>query len=111
MATISRTVSSKAPLPSWGTVATRRARSLAENPARSRPSRVIRPWVGARVPYTQRSRVVLPLPLGPTRPTVSPGATCRSAPSTRWRPSTPYDSPSVRSSAGAAGCVLGPLIR
>jgi len=43
--------------------------------ARSMPPRRIAPRVGGMMPVRQRSVVVLPAPLGPTRPSTSPGRT------------------------------------
>jgi hypothetical protein len=44
--------------------------------------------VGLQSPATRLSRVVLPLPLRPTRPTRCPGGTARVAPSNNRRPPT-----------------------
>src|SRR6478735_4447665 len=52
-----------------------RARASADRLARSAPSRVIVPSICRCRPMTERSRVVLPAPLRPTRVTTSPGAT------------------------------------
>src|SRR6476660_5462487 len=52
-----------------------RARASAERLARSVPSKPMLPSVCRCSPMTERSRVVLPAPLRPTRVTTSPGAT------------------------------------
>src|SRR6185503_8492779 len=50
--------------------------------ARSRPLMNTRPDVGLRRPATTRMLVVLPAPLGPRKPWISPAATSRLTPST-----------------------------
>ena len=47
----------------------------------------IRPEVIGMIPARQRSVEVLPAPLGPTRPRISPAATCRESSSTAVNPS------------------------
>ena len=47
----------------------------------SRPPKVIVPEVTGARPSTARAMVDLPEPDSPTRPTVSPGATCSDTPS------------------------------
>src|SRR4051794_40342826 len=60
----------------------------------------MRPAVGTRSPASASKNVLLPAPLGPIRPTISPSCTSRSAPSTaRKRPkacTTPRASSSTR---------------
>ncbi len=48
----------------------------------SRPSTAIEPLSGARRPSTHSMVVVLPAPLGPMRPKISPRATSKLTPST-----------------------------
>ena len=49
------------------------------------PSTSMSPAVGSRIPRRMRISVVLPQPLGPTRPTIEPRGTVRSIPSsTTW---------------------------
>src|SRR3990172_13429609 len=50
---------------------------------------VTRPASGSTMPQAMRKVVVLPAPLGPKRPTISPGNTSKSTPSTTRR--LPYD--------------------
>src|SRR6188472_2205735 len=50
------------------------------------PAMLISPDVGCSSPATQRSVVVLPQPEGPSRTTISPGATSKLTPSTAGRP-------------------------
>jgi hypothetical protein len=49
---------------------------------RSWPSIMRRPAEGRRIPASDRSVVVLPAPLGPMRPTISPEATVNERSST-----------------------------
>ena len=49
---------------------------------RSWPAMFTEPEVGGRIPLRQRSVVVLPAPLGPTRPSTSPGWTSKEMPRT-----------------------------
>ncbi len=46
------------------------------------PSMVMRPEVGLRMPAIDRKVVVLPAPLGPISPTISPAASVKDRPST-----------------------------
>ena len=55
-----------------------RARSYTGRPLMSLPARCTVPVSGRRIPRTQLKKVVLPAPLGPMRPTRSPGSTLRS---------------------------------
>src|SRR6185503_20058470 len=56
--------------------------------ARSRPAIVTRPEVGFSSPAMMRMVVVLPAPLGPRKPWISPAATSRLTPSTAVK--SPY---------------------
>ena len=51
-----------------------RARLYVGSPISGVPSKTMSPDSGRSCPQTQLNRVVLPAPLGPTRPTLSPGA-------------------------------------
>ncbi len=59
----------------------RRRNSAPRAPARSAPSIAIRPAASGTLPLSARSRLVLPLPLGPTSATHSPAATVSRTPS------------------------------
>ena len=50
------------------------------------PSKTMSPDSGRSCPHTQLKSVVLPAPLGPTRPTLSPGATSNVMLCTAWIP-------------------------
>src|ERR1700727_2938258 len=52
-----------------------RARRYVGMPDSAVPSNMISPSSGRNCPQTQLNNVVLPAPFGPTRPTLSPGAT------------------------------------
>src|SRR6478752_2386598 len=102
-----------------------RARASADRLARSAPSRVIVPSICRCRPMTERSRVVLPAPLRPTRVTTSPGATSmltsvrtRASPYQAERPATssiragPGSAPAVDAAPGSAACsvVVVPVV-
>ena len=52
----------------------------------SLPSKATRPASGVIMPMVIRKLVVLPAPLRPSRPTISPWATVKPTPSTTRRP-------------------------
>ncbi|KAG1385568.1 hypothetical protein G6F60_014795 [Rhizopus arrhizus] len=62
----------------WNTMPNPRLR--AGNPLRSRPPRVMVPRSKGNRPATMRSKVVLPLPDGPSRDTTSPWRSCIDTP-------------------------------
>src|SRR3954467_11382725 len=92
-----------------------RARASAERLPRSVPSKVTAPSICRCRPMTERSRVVLPAPLRPTRVTTSPGATSmltsvrtRASPYQAERPETS----SMRdSSCLAMACAVAVVVR
>ena len=59
-----------------------RWRAAAGSAVTSMPSTVTRPAVGTRLVARMRSVVVLPAPLGPSRPKMRPGAHVKLIPST-----------------------------
>src|SRR5580700_7414472 len=63
-----------------------RARLKVGMPASDIPSNKISPWSKRSCPQTQLNSVVLPAPLGPTRPTHSPGRTSKPMLLTAWIP-------------------------
>ena len=63
-----------------------RARPCGETSVTSVPSSTTRPLVGVTKPEMMSSTVVLPAPLGPMRPTISPCRTRRSTPFTARTP-------------------------
>ena len=74
---------------SWKIICTRRrshSRSARVSPVRSRPSTRTRPEVGRFSPTSALASVVLPLPLSPTRPSVSPTLSVRLMPATACTP-------------------------
>src|SRR5215471_9462869 len=77
--------------------------------ARSWPLMVMRPAVGLSSPAIMRMVVVLPAPLGPRNPWISPGATERLTPSTAVK--APYfltsDSTAIMGSGGLPPAVGG----
>ena len=81
----------------WGTHAIRARHASSSRSSSPTPPTEIRPRSGRRSPMTRSSSVDLPAPLGPRRPTVSPGPTARESSSRTGppRPSTP--TPSSRS--------------
>ena len=54
-----------------------RARLYVGRPNKGSPSKTMSPSSGRNWPQTQLNNVVLPAPLGPTRPTLSPGLTSK----------------------------------
>src|SRR5258708_2975835 len=84
---MSRTVirGSSEPTGSWNTICISRLAALSErprSPTRSRPSNLIEPEGGSPSRISVRPSVDLPQPDSPTSPTVCPGRTSRSTPST-----------------------------
>ena len=80
-----------------------RARFVAFSRSIRRPSRAIAPPEARTNPVTASMRVVLPAPLGPMRPTTSPGATESDTPSTATTEPKRTVSPSTASVAPATG--------
>src|SRR5215212_5316764 len=80
-------------------------------PLRRRPSKVIVPVVGANVPVIRLTRVVLPAPLGPIRPTISFWRRSKLTPCTATTPPNRRLTPSTRSTTssgiGASGLPTG----
>src|SRR5438105_3458234 len=70
----------------------------------SLPSNVTWPPSEAISPIVIRKLVVLPAPLGPSRPTTSPSLTWKSTPLTTWR--LPYHFCKPRTSSNAMGRFL-----
>ncbi len=66
-----------------------RARRYMGQLVTSWPLSVTSPASGSIMPQVMRKEVVLPAPLGPSSPTISPGSTSKSTPSTTRR--RPYD--------------------
>src|SRR5437667_225439 len=66
-------------------------------PFASRPKSAIDPPSGRRWPDTQFSRVVLPAPFPPMRPTISPSPTRKETPSSTCRPPKEGETPSTTS--------------
>ena len=63
----------------------------------------IRPVVGASIPQASFSRVVLPAPLGPTRPTTWPGGTSSVQSTSAWRrPVATTSAPATTAPAASA---------
>ena len=60
----------------------RRASLSGDTPVMSSPQNTMRPEVGLICPRIALNSVVLPLPLGPITPMISPGATEKLTPST-----------------------------
>src|SRR4029450_9601099 len=82
----------------------------AGSPVMSRPSSRTRPSVGGSSPLTVLNSVVLPAPLGPMRPTISPAETftltpvSAARPPNRWLIPTPSSTrPPCREPAGTLG--------
>ena len=65
---------------SWGTRATVLCSSLLEMAEASSPPMVVRPLVGSRRPRRSWLMVVLPLPEGPSMPTIFPSGMCMVTP-------------------------------
>src|SRR5207249_10917208 len=83
----SATVSELATVGCWKVRATpRRERLCTGTPASDRPSRSTSPLVGRVCPVITSNRVVLPAPLGPTIPRISPPVTAKLTSSTARRP-------------------------
>src|SRR6056297_53304 len=72
-----------------------RATRWAGTPARSSPLNVQRPWSGVSNPVSRLNRVVLPAPLGPIRPVMSPAGISRWSTSTAVRPPKDRCTPSM----------------
>ena len=89
-----RPASSRAEHGAWGSISWRSSATRACRAVCTRPSS------GSSSPAAIRSRVVLPAPFGPTRPTRSPAPTTRSTPPKRRRPPKPLPMDSRRSSTG-----------
>src|SRR6202034_2278004 len=70
-----------------------RARLYVGNPSNGVPSKTMSPASGRSCPQTQLNRVVLPAPFGPTRPTLSPGATSNVMLWTAWIPPNDLQTP------------------
>src|SRR5690606_27938951 len=70
-------------------------------PSMRRPSKRISPLVGLSTPESRLKRVVLPLPLGPMRPTNSPASSAKSTPATAVAPPKSFCSPFTSSRATA----------
>src|SRR6201996_3771479 len=68
-------------------------------PVMSRPSKEIRPASGRWKPAMAANSVVLPAPLGPIRPTISPAFTVSDAWSTAFRPPKALERPCTSSTA------------
>ena len=69
----------------------------------SRPSNTTRPPRGLARPTTALARVVLPEPVSPTRPTISPGHTVRLTPFSTWLARQPWPSTTSRSVTSSTG--------
>src|SRR5436309_8317561 len=71
---------------------------------RSWPSNVTVPVSGRRMPNRQLNRVVLPAPLGPTRPTASPASTPRESSDSATMPPKRFEIPvaSRRATSGSS---------
>jgi len=67
------------------------------------PNRLLVPASGSTRPSSIRNAVVLPAPLGPSRPTTCPCSTVRSSWSTTRRPPKDFVSPRDRHRAGPVG--------
>src|SRR5262245_47102831 len=67
------------------------------------PSKTIEPRVGRRKPLSKLKQVVLPAPLGPIKPTISPLSTVRSTLLTAASPPKSRVSPRVSRSATGSG--------
>ncbi len=93
----------------WNTMPMRRPRKRASasssSPARSVPSTTTFPESGRSSPAMVISRVDLPEPEGPTRPTASPGATLSEIPLRMWTRAAPR--PRLRSTPSSA--IAGPV--
>ena len=93
-----------------------RARWYIGSRVTSRPSNMTVPPSESIRPMVMRKLVVLPAPLGPSRPTTSPWSTSKSTPLTTWRRPYHFSNPRTsrsgmaRSSliAAGAGCNSGP---
>src|SRR5258707_9917442 len=81
------------------------------SPVMSRPSSVTRPALGAWKPAMAANRVVLPAPLGPISPTISPAPTSSEARSTALRPPNDFESSRTSSMAGGLFEQTGEPIR
>src|SRR2546427_2364393 len=85
--TFSRAVISWKSVVSWNVRTSPRAAIWCGlSPVMSWPSKTIEPRVGRRNPLNRLKQVVLPAPLGPIRPTISPLSTVRSTRLTAARP-------------------------
>jgi hypothetical protein len=71
-----------------GIMPRRRARAADAYACTSAPSSVTRPAVGRNRPARQPSRLLLPLPLWPSRNTTSPASTATETSWTTGRPAT-----------------------
>src|SRR3954452_20022390 len=61
----------------------------------STPATIALPAVGDRSPVRRRMVVVLPAPLGPRKPKMSPSSTTKERSSTAWRPPNSFVRPTV----------------
>src|ERR1700733_13906715 len=84
----------------------RRARLKVGMPANCFPSNTMSPDSGLSCPHTQLKRVVLPAPLGPTRPTLAPASTSNVMLCTAWIPPKDFDTP--RRLRRGADSAIGP---
>src|ERR1019366_905343 len=69
-------------------------------PAMSRPSKTMRPLVGAKTPAMRLKSVVLPAPFGPMSATISPWSTRSDTSETAFRPRKYLQAPMISSIAG-----------
>ena len=88
---------------SWGTVATRAASARRVRLWTGRPPRVTRPESGRRLRVAARTRLVLPAPLQPSKPTTSPRPTLKLTPFKTPRPPKRAATDSKPSASGSVG--------
>src|SRR5207342_2469038 len=79
-------------------------------PAISRPSKVIDPAVGGNVPDSMLKIVLLPEPLGPIRPRISPCSTLNDTLLTAVKPPKRFTNPSTTSTPEPPLGLLPPLL-
>ena len=85
-----------------------RARWSGPAPVTSAVPSTIRPWSGGRYPERRSNSVVLPAPLGPMMPRISPATTSMLTSRTAWLPPNPTETASVRRRTSRAVSPVGP---
>ena len=80
------------------------------SPPISRPSKRIEPAFGTRAPESTLKIVLLPEPLGPIRPRISPGSTRNETLLTAVKPPKRLVSPSTTSTAASPPGAAAPAI-